>query len=83
MILRNLLNFINQLVTNTYKLFKNIYLNSDYYNKKISRVIDDDLTYKPSPHLLSSLIKYQKKKINIDDIATENLWDNENTTNIN
>ena len=31
-----------------------------------------------SPHLLSSLIKYQAKKVNIDDIATENIWENQN-----
>ena len=78
MILRNPLNFINQLITNLSKYIRNIYLNSDYYNKKISKINNDDLTYKPSPHLLSSLIKYQNKKINIDDIVTENLWDNEN-----
>ena len=34
----------------------------------------EDLVYKPSPHLLSSLIKYQTKKINLDEISTENLW---------
>ena len=30
-------------------------------HKKISKVKDNPLIYKPSPHLLSSLIKYQKK----------------------
>ena len=78
MILRNPLNFISQLLTNFSKHLRNIYLNSDYYDKKISKINCRDLFYKPSPHLLSSLIKYQKKKINIDDIEIENLWDKKN-----
>ena len=63
MILRNPLNFISQLLTNFSKHLRNIYLNSDYYDKKISKINCRDLFYKPSPHLLSSLIKYQKKKL--------------------
>jgi len=78
MILRNPLNFISQFLTNNSEQLRNIYLNSDYYNKKISKVNINNLFYKPSPHLLSSLIKYQKKKINIDDIEIENLWDKKN-----
>ncbi len=80
MILRNFLNFINQFFLNISNQIKNIYLNSKYYDKKISKVGDDNLVYKPSPHLLSSLIKYQTKKININDISINNLWDNENIT---
>ena len=78
MILRNYLNFINQFFTNIFKQLRNIYLNSNYYDKKISKINFDNLIYKPSPHLLSSLIKYQTKKINVNDISTENLWDNKN-----
>ena len=78
MILRNSLNFINQFALNTLKHVRNIYLNSNYYDKKISKINNDNLVYKPSPHLLSSLIKYQKEKINLEDISTNNLWDNEN-----
>ncbi|MDC3257408.1 heparinase II/III-family protein [Candidatus Pelagibacter sp.] len=78
MILRNPLNFISQFFINISKTFKNIYLNSSYYDRKISKINNNDLIYRPSPHLLSSLIKYQKKKINVDSISTDNLWDNEN-----
>ena len=77
MILRNLLSFIGQFLTNIYKELKNIYLNSNYYDRKISKINNNNLNYRPSPHLLSSLIKYQTKKINVDNISTENLWDNE------
>ncbi len=76
MILRNPLNFIIQILSNTLKQIRKIYLNSNYYNKKISKVNKEYLIYKPSPHLLSSLIKYQSKKVDVNNIATENLWDN-------
>ena len=78
MILRNSLNFISQFLSNIFKKIRNIYLNSNYYDRRISRVDIEDLIYKPSPHLLSSLIKYQTKKINVNDIVTENLWEKEN-----
>ena len=78
MILRNFFNFINQFFVNISYQIKNIYLNSKYYDKKISKVGNNDLVYKPSPHLLSSLIKYQTKKININDISVDDLWDNKN-----
>ena len=77
MILRNTLNFINKSFENILKKFRKVYLNSDYYEKKISKFKNQNLIYKPSPHLLSSLINYQTKKINVDNIVTENLWDNE------
>ena len=83
MILRSNLNFINQFFAKTYQQIRNLYLDSSYYDSKISKVYYKDLIYKPSPHLLSSLIKYQKKKINVDDIAIENLWDNKNVDNKN
>ena len=78
MILRNPLNFIIQFLKITSKQIKNIYLNSNYYDKKISNINNNNLVYKPSPYLLSSLIKYQAKKVNINDIETENLWNNAN-----
>ena len=63
MILKNPFNFINQFFKNIKKQTKTIYLNSNYYDKKISRIKFDNLVYKPSPHLLSSIIKYQKKNL--------------------
>ncbi len=80
---KNPLNFINQFLTKTNKHLRNIYLNSNYYNKKISKINYEHLFYKPSPHLLSSLIKYQTKKINLNDLKTENLWDNQSVDNKN
>ena len=71
MILRNTLNFINKSFENILKKFRKVYLNSDYYEKKISKFKNQNLIYKPSPHLLSSLINYQTKKVNVDNIVTE------------
>ncbi len=81
MILRSILNFITIFLEDINKYFRSIYLNSNFYNKKISKIYNEELIYKPSPHLLSSLIKYQTQKINVDDISAENLWENLNTNN--
>ena len=78
MILRNSLNFISQFFKNISKKIRDIYLNSNFYDKKLTKINFNNLIYKPSPHLLSGLIKYQKKKINVNDISTKNLWDKKN-----
>ena len=62
MFLKNSLSYINEF----YFIFKNqirrIYLNSSIYNKKISKFDENVLVYQPSLNILSSLIKYEKKK---------------------
>ncbi len=63
MINLNLLGKLNQFFLISKKNFKKIYQNSNFYDKKISKVDDSYLKYKPSPYLLSSIVKYQKKKI--------------------
>ncbi len=78
MILRDLFSFISQLFENINDQIRNLYLNSKIYDNKISKIYNRNLIYRPSPHLLSSLIKYQTHKININNISTENLWENEN-----
>ena len=80
MILRNFLNFIVVLIENINKNLRKVYLNSNFYEKKISKIFYKELIYRPSPHLLSSLIKYQTQKIDVNDISAENLWE---TTSIN
>ncbi len=59
---------------------RKFYLHSNIYDKKISKVDKNDLIYKPSPHLLSSLIKYQKKKFKIEDFTLDNIWNNNKIT---
>ena len=51
-----------------------LYKNSNFYNRKISRTFNNHFEYKPSPYLLSSIIKYQKKKYRIEDFALESIW---------
>ena len=72
------LNNFNEIIK---KKIRNIYLNSSFYEKKLSKTFNNDFIYKPSPHLLSSLIKYQTKKININDISSDNLWENKDINN--
>ena len=57
---------------------RNLYLNSFFYNKKISKPFKSSLQYKPSTYLLSSIVKIQSKKINIDEFALETVWTNTN-----
>ena len=64
MFLRNHLNFISRFFEKINNQIRNIYLNSKFYDKNISKIYNEELFYKPSPHLLSSLIKYQAQKIN-------------------
>ena len=70
--------YINQFIFNISKQLRKFYLNSRLYDKKISKINHKELIYKPSPHLLASLIKYQKKKIRIEDFSLEEVWDNNN-----
>ena len=59
-----------------FNIFKQIYLNSFLYNKKISKILSKNLVYKPSTHLLSSIIKIQTKRFNINDFSLESVWTN-------
>ena len=68
--------YINQLFLGVLNQIKKFYLNSNFYDKKISKISDKSLSYKPSPHLLSSLIKYQKRKFKIDDFSLDEIWEN-------
>ncbi|MDC0876476.1 heparinase II/III-family protein [Candidatus Pelagibacter sp.] len=55
---------------------KKIYQSSNFYNKKISKIFNNNFEYRPSPYLLSSIVKYQKKKYRIEDFALESIWKN-------
>ena len=70
--------YINRFFFNIFNKLRSFYLNSNFYDKKISKIYNNDFIYKPSPYLLSSLIKYQKKKIKIDDFSVNEIWSQEN-----
>ena len=64
-----------------FDIFKKIYLNSFLYEKKISKIFKNDFEYKPSTYLLTSIVKIQTKKFNIDDFSLESVWMNKNLDN--
>ncbi len=78
MFLKSSFNYINEF----YFIFKNqirkIYLNSSIYNKKISKVDENDLVYQPSLNILSLLIKYEKQKNKIENFNIQSIWENKN-----
>ena len=76
MIFNNLLNLINNTYIFSKKRIHSLYLSSNIYNRKITPSVFSSLEYYPSPNLLNSLIKYDKKKINLENYSLNNIWDN-------
>ena len=61
-----------------FDIIKQIYLTSIFYDKKISTNSTNELQYKPSSYLLSSIVKIRTKKFNIDNFLYDNFWINKN-----
>ena len=76
----NSLGFLGQFYYGLKENLKRIYQNSNFYEKKISKTFENNFQYKPSPHLLSSIIKYQNKKYRIEDFAVETIWQKKMST---
>ena len=76
MILKNSLNFISKFLNYFSSQLRKIYLSSKIYNNKISKIDDKLLEYKPSPNLLDCLIKYEKKKNDIENFYLNSIWTN-------
>ena len=76
MIFKNPLNYINNFFQLFTKKTREIYLNSNIYNKKISITNNKNLEYRPSLSLLDCLIKYEKKRINIENYSLNSIWNN-------
>jgi len=77
MIFKNSLNYINQFFFFFTKKTRNFYLNSNIYNRKISKINYKNLEYKPSSSLLDCLINYEKKN-KIEDFSLNSIWTNKN-----
>ena len=77
MILKNSLSFVSDFFNYSLSQIRKVYLNSRIYNKKISRIDDKLIEYKPSPNLLDCLIKYEKKKNNIENFYLNSMWTNQ------
>ena len=78
MVLKNSFNFINEFLLYSINQVRKIYLNSTFYNKKISKIDDKSLEYKPSPSLLSCIVNYEKKKEKIEDFYLSSIWREKN-----
>ena len=76
----NSLSFLGQFYFDLKDNLKKIYQNSNFYEKKISKTFNNNFQFKPSPYLLSSIIKYQNKKYRIEDFAIESIWQDEMST---
>ena len=76
MIFSNFLNIINNSYAFSKKKIHTLYLSSNIYNRKIASSVVGSLEYYPSPNLLDSLVKYNKKKINIENYSLNQIWDN-------
>jgi uncharacterized heparinase superfamily protein len=74
MIINRFSNKFGQFYFDIKNTIKEIYQSSNFYDKKISKTKDITLEYKPSPYLLSSIVKYQKKKYKIEDFALKEIW---------
>ena len=81
MILKNTLIYLNQFFFFIYSKFREFYLNSKIYNKKISRVRKNNLEYKPSPSLLECIVKIKEEKNNISDLSLDKIWLSKNINN--
>ena len=75
MILKNSISLIKEFFSLTYEKIRKIYLNSNIYNKKISSIDKNILSYKPTLSILSCLIKYEKKKSKIEDFYVNSIWE--------
>ena len=77
MVLKNSFNYINEFFFYVVNQIRKIYLKSSLYNKKISRINNNFLYYKPSLKILSCIIKYDKKKFNVEDFYLDSIWKND------
>ena len=77
MTIKNFIADLSQIYFNLKLSLKQFYQNSNLYDKKISNTKDIVFDYKPSPYLVSSIVKYQKKKYKIEDFAIESIWQND------
>ncbi len=74
MILKNSLNYLNELLEYLAYQIKKLYLGSAYYDKKISRIDNNSLNYIPSLNLFSSVVRILEKKYKIEDFNLKDVW---------
>ena len=76
MYLKNSLILINEFFYSSISHIKKLYLKSNFYNNKISKIEISNIAYRPSLSILSCLVKHDKKKIKIEELDKDNIWEN-------
>ncbi len=76
MYLKNSLILINEFFNSYKNKIRKLYLKSKFYDNKISKIEINNFTYRPSLSILSCLVKYDKKKIKIEELDKDNIWEN-------
>ena len=76
MIKKNTFNFISQFNSFFSNLLRNFYLNSQFYNKKISKITNKSLEYKPSINLINCIVNQENKKTKVEELYLNKIWDN-------
>ena len=66
MILKNSISIVYEFFFILSRQIRKLYLNSSIYNKKISKIDNKILNYRPTLSVLSCLIKYEKQKNKIE-----------------
>ena len=76
MYLKNSLILINEFFYSSKNQIKKLYLKSNFYNNRISKIEINNITYRPSLSILSCIVKYDKKRIKIEELDRNNIWEN-------
>ena len=79
MINKKTFNFLNQFNSFFNNIFRDFYLNSKFYNNKISKITDRTLEYKPSLNLLDCIINQENKKTKVEELYLNSIWDYKNS----
>ena len=58
------------------KQIKKIYLKSNIYNTKISKVFDGGFEYIPHLKIFDCIVKVKDRRNRIEDYNTESIWEN-------
>ena len=83
MSLKNFFSLINEFFFTFLNQCRNLYFRSSIYDKKISKIKNNSLIYKPTLSILNCLIKYEKKKIKIEELNQNDIWNNKNLNDAN
>ena len=79
--LKNSLNYINKFKSIISLRLRDFYLNSSFYNKKISKLENKNLIYKPNTNIFYCIVKYFNKKEKIENFKTSSIWKIKNINN--